>query len=189
MTHPESGQNSAEQPQPTAPAQQAPPAPGEPPTPGDPLTPDAPPPPGPPPRSRTTRNLIITGVAALAVGGGVAGIMAATSGRDSARPSTADAEVVVNRYLTDINKGDKSDAETLICSRFRSDWRRNLQAPASDFDFKIDAKTVTYVGPGQFPKSTMLTYVLQVEDHGQRRESRVLFTITDESGPKICAES
>jgi hypothetical protein len=112
-----------------------------------------------------------------------------SGGGGSGAPSNSDSEAVVQRYISDINKQNKDDAETLICSQFRQEWKDSLNTAGNDFEFKITDATVSGVTGGDLPNSTKVTYDLKVVYRGSNKDATVPFTIIDENGAKICGES
>ncbi len=100
----------------------------------------------------------------------------------------SEARLVVDQYLDDINKQDRADAQTLVCTPLVNSWKQKIDQPGGDFTVTITDKVFESSNPGS--ASLDLKYSLSVKSisSGQTGTSDVTFTVVRESGLKICGE-
>ncbi|MEP6597920.1 MAG: hypothetical protein ABJB98_00545 [Actinomycetota bacterium] len=104
-------------------------------------------------------------------------------------PTEAAARAVVERYFADINKQDRTDAETLICVEKRPQWRASIDGPTGDFTVTIATYTFASAAPGSAGE-IVLTYNITASKGTATNKSSAKFTLISEGGsPKICGES
>lgn len=119
---------------------------------------------------------------------GQSGSSAAPTGSGTA-PAESDARTVVERYFADINKKDRTDAETLICSQKQAQWRASIDGPTGDFTVTIAKYTFTTSSPGSAGE-IVLAYDITASKGSATNKSKAQFTLISEGGTaKICGES
>ena len=100
----------------------------------------------------------------------------------------SDARLVVDQYLDDINAQNRSDAQTLICTKLVDGWKQKIDQPGGDFTVTITDKSFQDSSPST--EGLDLKYSLSVKSisSGQTGTSDVTFTVVQDSGLKICGE-
>jgi hypothetical protein len=104
--------------------------------------------------------------------------------------SESDARTIVERYFSDINAQDTSDATTLICQAQLPTWESHVNDPDGDFAFHIDSGT-NFTSSSADPSGGLdVVYAVAAtkRSSGEAVHANLKFLVIDENGPKICGE-
>jgi hypothetical protein len=89
-------------------------------------------------------------------------------------------------YLNDVNFGNRTAAQQLICQALLPSWLQNVNTANSDFNYVVTNARFTGSEATTDHTGLVLHYTLTFSDS---TSNAVDFTVIQQSGPKICGET